>query len=119
MFAQGTFSKSFLGKISAILPICIMQKFNLEVSCKGNHFGYWNQCKGLPNFVNPYTVSPIKNNTPQENHLKIDQVQGEIFILALISIRIAVSTHCQMNENPCSNQKIRVLFEHGSELENT
>ena len=24
-----------------------------------------------------------------------------------------------MNENPCSNQEIRVLFEHGSELENT
>ena len=26
---------------------------------------------------------------------------------------------CQMNENPCSNQEIHVLFEHGSELENT
>ena len=24
-----------------------------------------------------------------------------------------------MNENPCSNQEIRVLFEHGSEPENT
>ena len=24
-----------------------------------------------------------------------------------------------MNENPCSNQKIHELFEHGSELENT
>ena len=24
-----------------------------------------------------------------------------------------------MNENPCSNQEILVLFEHGSELENT
>ena len=23
-----------------------------------------------------------------------------------------------MNENPCSNQEIHVLFEHGSELEN-
>ena len=32
---------------------------------------------------------------------------------------IAVYTHCQMNENPCSNQEIHVLFEHGSELENT
>ena len=32
---------------------------------------------------------------------------------------IAVYTHCQMNENPCSNQEIRVLFERGSELENT
>ena len=40
-------------------------------------------------------------------------------ILAQISIRIAVYTHCQMNGNPCSNQKIHVLFEHGSELENT
>ena len=34
-------------------------------------------------------------------------------------IRLAVNTHCQMKENPCSNQVIRVLFEHGSELENT
>ena len=24
-----------------------------------------------------------------------------------------------MNKNPCSNQEIHVLFEHGSELENT
>ena len=24
-----------------------------------------------------------------------------------------------MNKNPCSNQEIRVLFEHGSELEST
>ena len=24
-----------------------------------------------------------------------------------------------MNENPCSNQEVHVLFEHGSELENT
>ena len=36
-----------------------------------------------------------------------------------MSIRIAVYTHCQMNENPCSNQEIYMLFEHGSELENT
>ena len=28
-------------------------------------------------------------------------------------------THCQMNENPCSNQEFHVPFEHGSELENT
>ena len=34
-----------------------------------------------------------------------------------MSIRIAVYTHCQMNENPRSNQEIHVLFEHGSELE--
>ena len=34
-----------------------------------------------------------------------------------MSIRIAVYTHCQMNKNPCSNQEIHVLFEHGSELE--
>ena len=32
---------------------------------------------------------------------------------------IAVYTHRQMNENPCSNQEIYVLFEHGPELENT
>ena len=36
-----------------------------------------------------------------------------------MSIRIAVYNQCQMNENPCSNQEIHVLFEHGSELENT
>ena len=36
-----------------------------------------------------------------------------------MSIRIAVYTHCQMNENPCPNQVIHMLFEHGSELENT
>ena len=35
-----------------------------------------------------------------------------------MSIRIAVYTYCQINENPCSNQEIQVLFEHGSELEN-
>ena len=38
---------------------------------------------------------------------------------ALISIHIAVLTHCQMNKNPCSNQEIQVLFEHGFKLENT
>ena len=36
-----------------------------------------------------------------------------------MSIRIAVYTHCQLNENPYSNQEIHVLFEHGSELEHT
>ena len=40
-------------------------------------------------------------------------------LLAWIPIRIAVLTHCQMNENPCSNQEIHMLFEHGFELENT
>ena len=29
-----------------------------------------------------------------------------------------MSIHCKMNENPCSNQEIHVLFEHGFELEN-
>ena len=41
------------------------------------------------------------------------------FILAYMSVCIAVYTHCQMNENPCSNQEIHVLFEHGSEFEIT
>ena len=36
-----------------------------------------------------------------------------------IYLSIAVYTHCRMNENPCTNQEIHVLFEHGSELENT
>ena len=43
----------------------------------------------------------------------------QTIILAFMSIRLAVYTHCQMNENPCSNQEIHVLYEHGSELENT
>ena len=29
-----------------------MKKINLEVMCKRDHFGYWNLCKRLPNFVN-------------------------------------------------------------------
>ena len=33
------FERFFLGKISAILPICIMKKINLEVLCKRNRFG--------------------------------------------------------------------------------
>ena len=41
------------------------------------------------------------------------------YILAYMSIRIAVYIHCQMNENPCSNHEIHVLFEHMSELGNT
>ena len=53
IFTQGTFFKEFfLGKILAILPICIMKKNNLEVFCKRNRLGYWNSCKRLPNFVN-------------------------------------------------------------------
>ena len=36
-----------------------------------------------------------------------------------MSIRKAVFIHCQRNENPCSNQEIHVLFEHGSEFYNT
>ena len=28
------------------------EKINLEVTCKRTHFGYWNLCKRLPNFVN-------------------------------------------------------------------
>ena len=36
-------------------------------------------------------------------------------ILAQKQICIAVLTHCQMNENPCSNHR---LFEHGFKLEN-
>ena len=32
-----------------------------------------------------------------------------------VSISIAVYTYCQMNKNPCSNQEIHMLFEHGSE----
>ena len=44
ILAQGTFFKGFWGEISAILPICIIKKINLEVTFKRNHFGYWNSC---------------------------------------------------------------------------
>ena len=57
IFAQGTVFKVFLGKISAILPIGIMKKINVEVMCKLNHFGYCNSCKHLPNFVNVAALS--------------------------------------------------------------
>ena len=51
IFAQGTFFKGFSEKISAILRSSIMKtKINQEVTCKRNHFGYWNLCKGLPKF---------------------------------------------------------------------
>ena len=30
-----------------------------------------------------------------------------------------ILTHCQLNENPCSNQEIHVQFEHWFKLENT
>ena len=52
IFAQGTFFKWFLGKISAILRICIMKnsiwklRVNIIVSVTGP------SCKRLPNFVN-------------------------------------------------------------------
>ena len=47
------FQRLFLGKISAILSICIMKKNNnLEVLCKWKHIGFWNLCKRLPNFIN-------------------------------------------------------------------
>ena len=36
-----------------------------------------------------------------------------------IPINIADLTHCQMNQNPCSNQEIHVLFKHGYKPENT
>ena len=39
--------------------------------------------------------------------------------LTKIFIRIPALTHCQINENRCSNQEIHVLFEHGFKLENT
>ena len=29
-----------------------MKNINLEITCKWNRFGYWNSCKGLPNFLN-------------------------------------------------------------------
>ena len=40
-------------------------------------------------------------------------------ILAKMSICIGVYTHCEINQNPCSNQEVHVLFEYGSEFENS
>ena len=34
-------------------------------------------------------------------------------ISSCVKLRKAVLSHCQMNENPCSNHEIHVLFEHG------
>ena len=35
-----------------------MKKLNLEVTCKQNHFGYWNWSKRLPNLVNVAALAP-------------------------------------------------------------
>ena len=34
----------------------------------------------------------------------------------VILVHTAVLTHCQIDENPCSNHEIHILFEHGFEL---
>ena len=51
----------------------------------------------------------------------IDYIEkGPLLVIrAYIPIHIAVITHCQTNENPCSSQENHVLFEHEFELKNT
>ena len=65
------FQRVFLGKISTILPICIMKKVNLEVLCKWNRFCYWNSCKSLANFINVAALIPaLHTNILFENRKK-------------------------------------------------
>ena len=64
-------SKGFLGKISAILPICIMKKINLEVTCKRNRYGYWNSCKRLLNLVNVAALHGIYTGTKYPKHMLV------------------------------------------------
>ena len=52
-------------------------------------------------------------------HNTVSSTNKKTIILAYIPNFKAVLTHCQMNKNPCSNQEINLLFEHGFELENT
>ena len=70
IFAQGTFFKGFLGKVSAILRSCIIKKIIPEVKCKQNLFGYWNSCKHLPNFVN---VAALMINVNERRNIERKQ----------------------------------------------
>ena len=45
------------------------------------------------------------------------QVRAFERYIPLISIRIVILTHSQINKNACSNQEIHVQFEHGFKLE--
>ena len=44
-FYHNTQPNNFEFSHKAILRICIMKNINLQVSCKWNHFAYWNLCK--------------------------------------------------------------------------
>ena len=68
----------FLRKISVILPICIMQKINLEVLCKRNCFAYGNSCKRLPNFVN---MAALVFTDCQSTHSGVTSVKRVYFIM--------------------------------------
>ena len=52
IWSKGTFFKAFFRENISDFTDLHNEKINLEVSCKRNHFGYWNSCKHLPNFVN-------------------------------------------------------------------
>ena len=51
IFTQGTFFKGFFRENIGDFTELHNEKINLEVTCKQNHFGYWNSCKRLPNFL--------------------------------------------------------------------
>ena len=50
------FQRCFRENIRNLNDLYTEKKNNLEVSCKGNRFGYSNSCKRLPNFVNVATL---------------------------------------------------------------
>ena len=51
------FQGFFRENIGKFIDLHNEKKINLEVVCKRNHFGYWNSCKSLPNFVNVAALS--------------------------------------------------------------
>ena len=76
IFAKVTFFKWYLGKILAILPIRIMKKINLEVTCKRNRLGYWNSCKRLPNFVNVAALRSIELPNFFDKNWKLNDISA-------------------------------------------
>ena len=98
IFAQGTFFKVFLGKISAILPICIMKKINLEVTFKRYRFGYWNSCKRLPNFVNVAAlIHRCFNNNKYQNQTYI--MFSFTFLIIIIGLKMIIPGLLRLKES--------------------
>ena len=72
-------------------------KINQEVTCKRNHFGYWNLCKGLPNFVNIAALvrkgfNYLFQSLFQQNHHRQ---------LVALYYQVDEVHSCHVNENIC------------------